>query len=106
MAIPVTHVIKGSLTRELHAMIQPYPHIRIVSLPRPLFRVGLWCWLVWQTVAGRLGWLLVDHERTLREVSWWCRMVGLKLVLIREAGQDYELWVAGERRAFACVFPR
>ena len=104
MAIPVTHLIKGYLTAELRAMIHPYPLIRIVSVPRPLFRVGLWWALARQTLTRRLRWVLVDHERTLREISWWCRLWGVALVTIHERDDGYELLVGGQPRSLASVF--
>ena len=106
MAIPVTHLIKGYLNREVLAMIRPYPHIQLMSVPRPLFRAWIWWWLCWWTGTGRLRWLLVDHERTLREVSWWCRAFGPIPVFIREADQGYELQVHGQRLPLTAVFQR
>jgi hypothetical protein len=105
MAVQVTHLIKGSLSGELRAMIRPLPHVRIVSVPRTVFRIRLWGTLVWRTAMGRLRWLLSDHERTLREVSWWCRRFGVMLVSIHETEHGYELWVDGQAMPFASVFP-
>lgn len=90
-AVPVTHLIKGSLQADLRAMIHPYPGVRLVSVPRAAFRAWLWGLLVWGTMWGRLKWVLVDHERTLREVAWWCRVCGLTPVFIQETGQGYDL---------------
>jgi len=104
MGIPVTHVIKGYLNAELRAMIQPYPGVRLVSVPRVVFRTWLWWLLVWRTLTGRLQWLLVDHDRTRREISWWCRAFGLTLVSIRETDHRYELWVGSQRVPVAAVF--
>jgi len=90
-AVPVTHLIKGSLKADLRAMIRPYPGVQLVSVPRAAFRAWLWGLLVWGTVRGRLKWVLVDHERTLREVAWWCRVCGLTPVFIQETGPGYDL---------------
>jgi hypothetical protein len=90
-AVPVTHLIKGSLKADLRAMIRPYPGVRLVSVPRIAFRAWLWALLVWGTMWGRLRWVLIDHERTLKEVAWWCRMCGLTSVFIQETGQGYDL---------------
>ena len=103
-AIPVTHLIKGHLTRELRAMIQSYPAIQIVSVPRPLFRVWLWGILLRQTATGRLRWLLIDHERTLREVGWWCRLTGQTPVMIHETDSGCDLQVAGQPVSKASLF--
>ena len=95
-AIPVRHLIKGRLPRALRAIITPYPHIRITSAPRPLFPLALWWAIATQTAAGRLRWLLVDHERTWSRVQWWCRAFGLTPLLIREFDDHFEL-SAGRR---------
>lgn len=104
MTIPVTHLIKGHLDAEVRAMIRPYPHIRIISVPRICFRVGVWGLICWQTLTGRLQWLLIDHERTLREVAWWCRLFRLTPLLIHETDEGYQLEIRGQRRSFASVF--
>ncbi len=104
MAIPVTHLIKGRLTREVQAMIQPYPGVRIISVPRLAFRLWLWGILLWGTVGGQLHWLLVDHERTLHEVGWWCRAFGFTLVTIRQTDQGYTLHRGAEECSLASVF--
>ena len=97
-AIPVTHLIKGYLSPELRAMVQPHPYIRIVSAPRVAFRIWLWGMLLWCTARGRIQWLLVDHERTLREVTWWCRMCGVILVVIHETAQGFTLELDGQQQ--------
>lgn len=96
-AIPVTHLIKGYVNTELLAMIQPVPHMRIISAPRPLFRLWLWWALGWGTLTRRLRCVLIDHERTLREVSWWCRLWGLASVTIRDTDEGYDLQRGRER---------
>jgi hypothetical protein len=104
MAIPVTHLIKGSLSRELRRMIRPYPHIAILSVVRPLFRVWLWWLIATRTFRGRLRWIVLDNERTLRQLSWWCRTFGVTPVSIHELGQHYELCVDGRSVSLASVF--
>lgn len=104
VAIPVTHLIKGYLTPELRAMIRPYPHIRVVSVPRVLFRLWLWGIVLWQTLTGRLRWILIDHERTIKEIGWWCRVVRVTPVVIQQTGQGYELWVDGLSVSFSSLF--
>lgn len=103
-AIPVTYVIKGYVTPALRAMIRPYPAIRLLSAPRALFRCWVWWALGWGAMTRRLRCVLVDHERTLREISWWCRLWRVTPVTIREHDQGYELWVENQRRPFASVF--
>lgn len=95
--IPVTHVIKGSLAREVRGMIQPHPGVGVCHLPRPVFRVCLWFLLVVQAVRRRFRWVLIDNERTLRELGWCCRWLQLTPVLIQERHNRYELTVRGRR---------
>lgn len=90
-AVPVTHLIKGSLKTNLRAMIRPYPGVRLVCVPRIAFRAWLWGMLVWGTMLRRVKWVLVDHERTLREVAWWCRVCGVTPVFIQETAEGYDL---------------
>ena len=104
MAIPVTHLIKGYLAPEIRAMIRTYPHIHIVSVPRLLFRAWLWTIMLWQTATGRLRWILIDHERTLKEVGWWCRVFRVTPVVIQQTAQGYELSVDGQDTSFSSLF--
>lgn len=103
-AIPVLHLIKGSLSAQVQAMIQPYPHIHLCSVPRLIFRVWMWGAICRETLAGRLRWVLIDHERTFRELAWWCRIFRVTLVLIRETDAGHRLEVAGTPREPAAVF--
>lgn len=95
MAIPVTHLIKGYLTHDLRTLMTPFPYIGIVSVPRPLFPVCLWMMVLWKSAGGRLRWVVVDHERTLRRIAWWCRVFRLRAAMIRETDEGYALEVAG-----------
>ena len=104
IAIPVTHLIKGWLNAEHRAMIEPRPYIRILSVPRPMFRIGMWLALAGSTLTGRLRWVLVDQERTHHEVGWWCRCFRLTPILISETDDGYVLDVGGAPRSFASVF--
>ena len=93
--ISVHHLIKGHLGRGVRAMIAPVPHVRLTSVPRPLFRFVLWWAVVTETLTGRLRWLIVDHERALGEVQWWCRLFGLTPLFIRDFDDRYELSAGG-----------
>ena len=92
--VPVMHLIKGRLGRDVRAMIRRYPLIRILDVPRPLFPAWVWGILVTGTAVGRVRWILVDNARMLTRVAWWCRRFRLTPVLIRERDRGYELWVA------------
>ena len=95
MAVPVTHLIKGRLSRDVRAMIRPYPHIHLLSVPRTVFRVWLWWTVVRRTVLGRVRWVFLDQERTLQELAWWCRLRRVTPVLIRDTDDGYTLTVQG-----------
>lgn len=95
--VPVTHVVKGRLSADVRAMIEPHPHIRVVSAPRAAFRLWIWPVVIWRTLQGRLRWILMDHERSHRELSWWCRRFGIILVMIQEHDGGYDLAVHGRR---------
>lgn len=95
--VRVTHVIKGWLGADLRAIIEPHPHIRVVSAPRWAFRFLVWPLVILRTMQGRLGWILLDHDRSRRELSWWCRLFGVIPVMIQEHDGGYDLAVHGRR---------
>jgi hypothetical protein len=96
--VSVTHVVKGWLERDLRAMIEPHPHIRVVSAPRWAFRLWVWPRVIVGTLQGRLRWILMDHERSHRELAWWCRCFGILPVMIQERdGGGYDLEIHGRR---------
>ena len=90
--VPVVHVIKGWISPEVREMIHPTPHQQVVAWPRPLFYVGLWCWLIPRVLLGRVRWVLVDHERTDRGLRRWGRWCGILPVTIREGDEGFTLW--------------
>ncbi len=102
--IAVTHLVKGSLSAEVLAMIHPDSLIRIIDVPRATFRARLWALLVWRTMTKRVRWVLVDKERTLRELGGWCRWFGLTPVFIRETTEGFELSVNRRVAKIAEVF--
>ena len=102
--IPVRHAIKGTLSREILAMIAPREGIRVTAAPRWRFRLQVWSILIGETLTRRLRWVMIDHERTWRELAWWCRLWGLTPVWIAEVAEAYELRVAGAPRTLAELF--
>lgn len=103
--IDVTHLVKGVLEPEVLAMIRPYPYIRLVAVSPGWFRPCAWRALVAGTLLGRWAAVLVDHERTGREIAWWCRLFGLRVASIRETGDGYELWIGHDRRDLSALVP-
>ena len=85
-------------------MISPYPLIRVLDVPRRLFPFYLWWMLISRTLTGQVRWLLIDNERTLRTVRWWCRRFHLTPVLVRECEERYELLVDGRVRSLSDIF--
>ena len=86
-------------------MIQPVHGVRLVSVPRAMFPASLWGMVVWRTITGRLRWVLIDHERTLQKLSWWCRRWGLMPIIIRERAEGYDFLVNGQPQSLTEVFP-
>ena len=106
IGITVTHLIKGTVEPSVLRLIEPQPGIRVFSVPRFWFRPATWSLLGWRRLAGGLRWVLVDHERTTREIGGWCRWVGVTLISIRDVEGGYELWVGSQRVAFDAAFAR
>ncbi|MBI2495122.1 MAG: hypothetical protein HYY59_07820 [Candidatus Omnitrophica bacterium] len=87
------HIIKGRLDRAVRSLIEPWPHIRIISLPRTLFWpvvsalvLGLW-------LTGKLRALLVDNPRSYRRLSRVSGLVRVPLTLVQWGDAGYELSV-------------
>ena len=95
--VPVTHLIKGWVPKPVRAIIRPVPGVRLVIVPRLGFWPTLWSLVAGATLTRRLGWIIVDHERTLGVVSPWCRLFGIRPLLIRDTIESYDLW-QGEAR--------
>lgn len=100
----VRHVIRGTLSRDVRALIEDSPRERVVDAPPWRFRLQAWAQLVGATARGRLRWVLVDNERTQRQVRWWCRAFRIRLVRVQEAGGEYALLAGGRPVAFQEAF--
>ena len=122
--IAVTHLIKGRVSREELAMIAPRSvsppkaaqsatadcgpssretergvapaPIRVVSATRLWFRPRWWLMAAGLALRGRLGWCLVDHERTVRELTPLARWLGARVVEIRDHDAGYDLFIDGD----------
>ncbi len=104
--ISVTHLIKGSLSPDVRVMIQTVPHTRIIDVPRLWFRVATWGHVLFVGGRGMTRWVLVDHERTLRELSGWCRLTGVTCILIQPSGNGYQFSVEQRGASLDEVFGR
>ncbi len=102
--IGTTHLIKGSVGGDVRALIQPRDGVRIVDVPRGLFRPAVWAYLAGAAVTRRMRWVLADSERTLREVAPWCRVTRAVPLLIRDAPQGYEVVHDGQVVRPSAVF--
>ena len=94
--IAVTHVVKGWAPKEVRALVTPLPFVRMVWVPRWWFRLPLWVLLVAGSLRRRVRWVVVDHERTLREVSGWCKRTGVTLLWMQEHEHGYQLLNNGQ----------
>lgn len=80
--LSVVHLVKGRLSREVHALIVPFPHIRIISVPRLWFWPGAWLMMGWAGLTGRLRSLLVDNARSYRRFHRWTRLLHVELLMM------------------------
>ena len=90
--ITVVHLIKGRLSPAVQAMIAPRPHIRIMSVPRPLFWVAAFAHLFAGRLRGRLRAVLVDNDRSCHRLRAWTQGMGVTLLTVRVGAAGYELW--------------
>ena len=86
------HLVKGRLSRSVHAMIAPTPHIHVVSVSRKVFWPSAWALYGWLALTGRLRSVLVDNTRSMRRARRWVRGSRITPVLVRERRDGYELW--------------
>ena len=89
--ISVVHLIKGYVAPEVRALITPYSHIQVVSVPRELFWPFAWLYCAGLMLTGRLRCILVDRERSLGRVRNWLWRSGVSLVMVQEGRHGYEL---------------
>lgn len=94
-AVEITHVIRGRLDPEIRALIQPYPHERLIDAPRRWHVVWVWGLVLWASRAGRLRWILVDHERRLQKLGPLARAVGARLAYLEEGEHGWRLLIDG-----------
>ena len=100
----VTHLVKGRLNQGVRSMIAPKPNINIIDVPRSLFPLQLWLTLLFQSMTGRLQWILIDNGRTAQQLAWWCARFHLVPVVVREVKSGYELSVNHQIVSFKDVF--
>lgn len=93
--IAVTQVVKGWVSRDVQQLITPRPHVTWRAVPRRIFWAIMWLELVGRTATGRLRWVLVDHERRVRELAGWCRSFRIVLVFVQETPAGTKLVVDG-----------
>ncbi len=63
------HLVKGCLSPDVRALIQPHDRIRIISVARYLFRPAVGLSVLGFLFTGRLCRLLVDNERSFQRLS-------------------------------------
>ena len=102
--ISVVQVIKGRLPADIDDLVPPEPWLTLIGIPRRWFPIGAWLRLARWALSGRLGWVVADRERTLRQLRPWCRAAGARALLIRETMDGYELIENGTARPVTEVF--
>ena len=102
--VRVRHLVKGWVSPDVRALIVLQTHESLNSVPRPLFRIRLWLALLGAAARRQGGWVLVDHERTLREIAWWCRVWRWTPVFVQDTDDGYILMVDGQPKPFTTVF--
>ena len=80
------HLVKGRLSRAVHTMITPTPHVHVVSVSRSVFWPAAWALCGWLALTGRLRSVWVDNERSMRRVRQWVPRARIRPVLVREGG--------------------
>ncbi len=103
----VIHIVKGRLSRAVHALIARKSNIHIISVPRTLFWPATWALFVGVCLTSRLRAMLVDNDRSYRRVGRWLHVVcprrgsrGHRRVSLAVAKEDpggYEVWIDNER---------
>ena len=95
--VQVLHLVKGSVDPDVLALIAPKPHIRLVSVPRTLFWPLAWLTYIRWVMTGRLHAVLVDHERSLRRVRAWVGGTSVRVLMVRQGHDGYEVWRGDQR---------
>lgn len=93
--VRVTQLLKGSVDADILGLIQPHPQIRLHPVPRALFRPLAWLLLMLRSPRRRLRWVLMDHERTARDLQTACRRLGITPVWVAETDTGYALHIDG-----------
>ena len=82
--IGMLHLVKGRLSPEVRAMVQPKPGIALLGLPYSLFWPAAWMLCVWLAARGRLRAVLVDNERSQRRVGCWLGWSAGTVVMVQD----------------------
>ena len=84
----VTHYIKGRVDPSVLRIIVPYPEMQLVPVERLWFKVARRLVLVWGLARKRIALLLVDNERTFRQMFPLAQRWGVPVVLAEERWQQ------------------
>ena len=103
--VRVLHVVKGRLDRSVLALIEPKPHIRLVSLPKNFFWPVVFPLMAWCAAISRLRVVVVDNERSARRLAGWARALWVRLMIIQWHAGGYELREHGRVVDRASCFP-
>lgn len=79
----VVHLIKGSLSREVRALIRPVRQVELVAVSRRVFWPVALSLFLWHAFRGRLEAVLVDNERSHRRVGAWLHWLRYPETMLR-----------------------
>jgi hypothetical protein len=104
--VTITHVMKGMVPRDVLALVEPRPWIRVAPVSRLAFRPLMWVIVLVGGITRQVRWVLCDNERTWRELRPWCRRLGVACVEVHLEPLPFTLRIDDQARGLAEVFGR
>ena len=89
----VIHLIKGTVSADVLALVAPRPHIHLISVARMWFWPAAWLLVSGLYASGRLRAVLVDNDRSLARAAGWLRGTRVLLTTVQDAPEGYALAV-------------
>ncbi len=89
--LEIVHVMKGSVSPDVLALIAPIPSIRLVSVARSWFWPLAIGWVLWARWRGILRGVLVDNTRAQRRVGRCLAQTQIPVAVVQQ-GQAAMGW--------------